>query len=400
METILLAASLRSRENYQLVVEYIDKKSYSRPFQIILGHIGTFYNRDQEADAVGVELLEEVIRNSSNNNKHVEEFLGVLSKANEADVSETNLRAVVLDAKRKELGEQLATAIVSDKDDTELLAAYVEAKEAATIDDLDTTGVEVYEGGALEGVLEAELSGEGSLHLYPQNLGERVGKVGGGDHILIFARPETGKTALCMSISGGFARQGARGIYIGNEDRMKRLILRQVSNLTGLDKHQIADNPDRAYTQARSQGLDNITFLALSPGTPQQIEKYIKNYSPQWVIVDQVRNLFIKSESRTNQLEAAATAMRNIGKKYNCVMVSVTQAGDSADGKEILQLGDVDYSNTGMQATADVMIGMGMSANLEQQGLRMLSLCKNKLEGDHAVVAVRINPTITRITSV
>jgi hypothetical protein len=82
------------------------------------------------------------------------------------------------------------------------------------------------------------------------------------------------------------------------------------------------------------------------------------------------------------------------------VVVSVTQAGDSANNKEILDMGDVDFSNTGIPAQADVMIGMGVTPALDQQGVRMLSLPKNKIGGDHSNFLVRINPFLSRVTSI
>lgn len=47
-------------------------------------------------------------------------------------------------------------------------------------------------------------------------------------------------------------------------------------------------------------------------------------------------------------LEESAKALRDIGGRYGAVSIGVTQAGDSADGKALLQQGDIDGSNTGM----------------------------------------------------
>jgi hypothetical protein len=146
-------------------------------------------------------------------------------------------------------------------------------------------------------------------------------------------------------------------------------------------------------------GLDNIMLVGLSPGTPRRIEEYIKKYRPRWIIIDQLRNIAMKSDGRVNQLEAAATFAREMAKKYNCVVISVTQAGDSASNKEVLDMGDVDFSNTGIPAQADVMIGMGVNASLDSQNIRILALPKNKIGGVHDSFAVRINPFISRITT-
>lgn len=316
-----------------------------------------------------------------------------------AELSEPNVKALVLEAKKKEVGEQVATAIVNGKDTVKLVEDYLAIINTLTLEEMEDSDAEVYDNVDLTSIIAEELDNSTGLLLYPEAIGNKIGRLRGGDHILVFARPEAGKTATCLSFSGGFARQGAAGIYFGNEDRVRRLLLRQISNLTGLTTKQIREAPEDALARAKQAGMDNVIFISLSPGTPQQVEHYVEKYKPRWCIVDQVRNLFTKSESRTNQLEAVTYAMRNIGKKHDVIMLSVTQAGDSATDKEVLEMNDVDFSNTGMQAQVDVMIGIGMSKSLEEQGLRCLSLPKNKLEGDHGSVIVRIHPFISRISS-
>jgi hypothetical protein len=96
----------------------------------------------------------------------------------------------------------------------------------------------------------------------------------------------------------------------------------------------------------------------------------------------------------------AATAMRNIGKRHSVLVISVTQAGDSADQKKVLGMGDIDFSNTGIPAQADLMLGMGVDDQLERDNARMLATPKNKIGGSHVHFLVRINPTISRIEDI
>lgn len=401
MERTLLGTMVKSRSGYDLICSYLDFKNYSRPFQIVLDYVHKFYSRDGDATSIDQALFEEQLRTTVNNPKHLEEFLQMTQAAYGVEVSEPNVKAMVLEAKRKEMGEQVATAIVNGKDTTTLLEDYLAIINTLHLDDLDsaTGGAEVYEDVDVKALLMDELDTKTGLNLYPKSIGDKIGPLRGGDHILLYARPECGKTASCLSFSGGFARQGARGLYFGNEDRLKRLMLRQISNLSGLTKQEIERDIDRALELAREAGYDNILFIEITPGTPELVEHFVDKYKPSWVIVDQVRNLFVKNASKVEQLEIAAKAMRDTAKRHNCVMISVTQAGESGNNKEVLEMGDIDYSNTGMQATADVMLGLGMSKNLEEQGLRCYSLPKNKLSGDHGSVIVRINPFISRVSS-
>lgn len=166
---------------------------------------------------------------------------------------------------------------------------------------------------------------------------------------------------------------------------------------TGMDEEQIKAAPDRAQQLLDKRGWKFVRFIPIHPGTPKQIDAYIERYGADCAIVDQIRNLYVGAETRVNQLEMAATAMRNIGKRRNCLMVSVTQAGDSADNKLSLEMGDIDFSNTGIPATADLMVGVGVNKEYDSNGMRMVSTPKNKIGGVHGSFPVKISANISRI---
>jgi hypothetical protein len=89
--------------------------------------------------------------------------------------------------------------------------------------------------------------------------------------------------------------------------------------------------------------------------------------------------------------------MRNIGKKHGVLVVSITQAGDSATDKCILDQGDVDGSNTGIPSQMDVMIGVGLNEEYERSSMRHLSLSKNKLGGCRWDRAFKIDRGTSRV---
>lgn len=402
MELQILSAVFNSRESYYLIASYINPRRYSREFQLIFNFIGDYYNRDTAALAVNRELFGNLISTSVTNEKHVDRFLGIVDESLATDTSDLNVRQVILQAKQKELGQELAVAIANGKENIEALVdEYREILRYTSLDELLERGVEVYTHEDMERLLDEANDPSGRLVVYPLALNERLdGGVSGSDHIILYARPEMGKTAMVLTMAGGFARQGARGIVFNNEERISRLYIRQISNLTGLTKAEILADPRRARRIAEEQGFENIKFISLSPGTLRQVEEFVEKEEPRWVIIDQIRNLAIKSESRTNQLETAATGIRNILKKYDISGISVTQAGDSAEGKAVLDMGDVDYSNTGIPAQADVMVGIGGTPEQVNEGIRILSLPKNKLGGDHSSFPVRVNPFISKYASI
>lgn len=367
---------------------------------MLVGIIKGYYNRDAEALAIDDTVFLELLKVELDNEKHYDRMVPIVEEALLLDTSESNVKEVVLQAKVREKAKELAIAIADGRDHDELLTEYTELKRFSNIDELLERGVEVYEGGDVSDLLDQMIHREGVLAVYPLALNERLdGGLQGSDHMVIFARPEAGKTACELTIANGFARQGAVGIVFNNEERIERLRKRGLSCATGMTFTEMRDNPQAVKDIAEQVGFHNIIFISLSPGTPQQIEAFVERYKPKWFIVDQIRNLAVKSESRTNQLEAAATAVRNIGKKYNAITISITQAGDSAEGKAILEMGDIDYSNTGIPGACDVLLGIGMTEEQKRENIRVMSLSKNKIGGVHDSFPVRFNPHLSKYIS-
>jgi archaellum biogenesis ATPase FlaH len=401
METTLLAASLRSRESFDLISGHIDLRKYSRAFQIVFDQVSSYYGRDTTATKVDGNTLKGLLEDTTRNDKHLLEFSTLVDSAVSLDISEVNVRQVVLGARKTELGLSLAQAIVEDRDHEGLLEEYQTVCRLTELEDLTEEGVEVVDSTNFLSILTGEADDSTKMAVYPMAISNHIdGGVRGGHHVVVYGMSEAGKTALMLTIAAGFARQGLMGVYFGNEDRPQDMLVRLISCLTGMTKHEILANPEAALQQATDQGLANVQFLSVAPGTPRQIEDYADRYNAKWIVVDQLRNVAMKSESRVLQLEAAATAMRNLAKKMGIAVFSVTQAGESARNKEVLDQGDVDFSNVGIPSQADVMIGIGVTPALENQGLRMISLPKNKLSGDHASFPVRLSPSISRYTSV
>lgn len=175
--------------------------------------------------------------------------------------------------------------------------------------------------------------------------------------------------------------------------------MRTIARLSKMSKTEILEKPDEAERRAFERGYGNLVVAGLSPGNFFEIRKLVEKFDPKVVILDQLRNIDVASESRVQGLEKAATEARNLAKRYGLVVVSVTQAGESAEGKAILDRSDIDFSKTGIPATADLMVGIGADSAMEQHGLRTISLPKNKLSGNHDFFTVSINPIYGTVES-
>lgn len=403
LEKQLVGVSMRSRQDYNLVRNYIDinGKQYSKPFQILMGMIGDYYSRDGTVQFVLPDVLGAQVEESVRNQKHIELFGTFLAEAAAAS-HDANVRAVILLAKQQEVGDRLAVAITTNSAEVpDLMREYKELMDVTSLDALVDSGMEVYTNIDLESLMQHEFDPSLLIPLYPQSLNDRLdGGAKPGHHVTIFGRPESMKSGTAINMACGGARNNKKVDYYINEDRPEDIIIRIVSNLTGLTKRQIHERPNDARRIAYDNGFGNISVISISPGTLNQIEACIDKHEPKMIVVDQLRNLKVRADNRVNQLEYAATGIRNLAKAANVLAISVTQAGDSADNKAVLEMGDVDFSNTGIPAQADLMIGVGVTHELAAEGLRVFSMPKNKISGDHGNFPVRVIPQLSRVVSV
>lgn len=367
-----------------------------------MGKVDEYYRRDVDSTWVDHDILLAQLSETIRNEKHIDRFRSLVADALASSSSSPNVRAIILLAKQQECGDRLSQALVmgSDKVD-ELVEELRHLRSLTSLDDLLDKGLEVYSDIDVEALVTRVSDQSNIIKVYPRSLYERLdGGASRQHHLVYFGPVEVGKTAAVITASCGFAREGHKVVYFINEDPADSIIMRHISNLSGMTKHEIYGNPKRARDLAHDNGFGNIVVISCSPGNMKQIEHHVEKEQPVVIIGDQLRNFEVKADTRVNQLEAAATGIRNITKKHGVLGLSVTQAGDSAKDKLALATGDVDFSNVGIPAQADVMVGIGMNAMHEAENLRQFSLPKNKLSGIHEDWPVRINPQLSRITSV
>ena len=399
-ERNLLSAVMADRTAYETIADHLKEGDLSEQGSIIITHVGEYYDRDEAAQSVDAELLAGNVGRSLSNAKHREMFDKLIATVGGVECSPANIIHDFIEVKREAAGARLATALAAGKsagDVRPLLDEYSKWESSTALDESEKT--EVYKGESVLDLVGNTYS-DGLIEVWPKTLNDRLdGGLLRGHHMLIFARPEMGKTMMLVNMIAGFLQQELTVLYIGNEDPISDIVMRTVSRLTGMTKYEILDDPDTADQVARTKHYDNLILAGLAPGTPRQIQSLITEYKPDVVMIDQLRNLNVNEEHFVQKLEKAATAARNLGKANNVLMVSVTQAGDSATGKGPLDMGDVDSSNTGIPAQVDVMVGVGATHDDEASNRRVLSLPKNKRSGNHEFFPVAIDPQLSKIRS-
>lgn len=350
-----------------------------------MGYIRDYYSRDISCSSVDVDIILGKLKRKLVNPKHFIALETILK--NLPDSSPANIAKEILEVKRHSQGLKLAAALSGggDRDRVQaLLEQYNKLHIATGLQEGEEDAGEEVSGLDLSVLVEKHFDRKTLLQIYPLALNERLdGGAKPGHHILIFAPTEMGKTLFAINMVGGFLHHGYRTLYIGNEDPIADIQMRLASRLTGLSKHEIEADPKAAMAALVGKGVDNFHIVELAPGTFPRITHLVGKYSPKVVVLDQLRNIDVKSDNRTQALEKAATEARNLAKRAGVLVVSITQAGDSASGRRVLTRGDVDGSNVGIPGQCDVMVGIGATEEEERNGHRTISLPKNKLGGRH-----------------
>lgn len=392
----IVSAIVGERKIWESVKEHLDPNEFSGTVNHIIKLVGEYYAADPKAAHVDVEILAERYKRQEQSEKLAHLVIDVLQGL--PDVSGINISKEILDRKRHNSGLKLASALskgLSGQDLEPLLRHYVQLADGGEGEPDDE---EIPQEFLVEDLVKKSFDRDSLIKLSPLSLTERLdGGVRPGHHILVFAPTEMGKTLVVINMVAGFTRQNLRTLYIGNEDPVADLQMRYITNIVGRPKSDILAYPSKAQTILDKRNYRNVIFAPLAPGTFSKIRQLVGKFKPDVVVLDQLRNLDVSSENRTQALEKAATEARNLAKSMGLLVVSVTQAADSASGKRVLNRGDVDSSNIGIPGQMDLMIGIGADEEMEKYGMRMLSFPKNKISGSHEPLEIQIDPQTSRV---
>jgi archaellum biogenesis ATPase FlaH len=394
----ILAALVADRANYDKVFEHLDDKDFGPEAKLILSEINEYYEVDKAANSVDTEILKARLERRLPNPKHAKTCFGIVDSL--PDVSGANVVREVLDIKAQSLGLELASGIAQGKPKVELCQLGEKWLAAFGKSELEETNEEI-ENLSIADIVSRRLNDDQLIQIAPKSLNDRLdGGVRPGHHVLVFAPTEMGKTLFVINMVAHFLRQGLRTLYVGNEDPAEDIILRLASRISGRDKFQIKDSPQETQESLDKNGYSNFVFADLSPGTFPRIERLVKKHSPRVLILDQLSNINVntsKSESKTGSLEEAAKQARRLAKYCGILVISVTQAADSATGRVVLGRGDVHNSNVGIPGQVDLMLGIGADDSMESRGLREITLVKNKISGNHDHFTVKFNTILSRV---
>ena len=232
-------------------------------------------------------------------------------------------------------------------------------------------------------------------------LRERVNGVGEGNLLVVFARPESGKTAFWVNLLAGeegFLTQGAKVCALINEEPAIRTQMRLINAYTGMTFEEIQEDIPTAK-EKWSQVSTNIKILDTVDWTLDKVDSFVAKEQPDIVVIEQLDKVHMPGNfARTDEkLRAIYTGAREIAKRRNCCIIAISQASADASGKLDITFDMMENSKTGKAAEADVIIGVGFRNKLDtDQDLRSLAISKNKITGWHGMIACKIIPQLSR----
>jgi len=238
----------------------------------------------------------------------------------------------------------------------------------------------------------------------PSQLNDCVKGVGKGHFTIIFARPESGKTAFWINMvagPNGFAYQEkVNNIAVFcNEEKPTRNVFRLIQSCSDMTRRHIDEEPTLANEEWKKI-RDKIHVYDCKDFTVESIDSYCEEYKPDIVVIDQLDKVELSGSfnSGHEKLREIYKLTRDISSRRDVCMFGICQASSDAHDKNHISFDTMEGSKTGKAAEADLIIGIGKKDDWEgeEDFTRTLCISKNKLTGWHGIIPCKIVPSTSR----
>ena len=241
-------------------------------------------------------------------------------------------------------------------------------------------------------------------------LNEAVGPLRKGNFVVVFARPETGKTTFMAQFATNAVAQVDRPIlWFNNEQAGGEVKLRFYQAMFGVTTKELMSDRAKFHSLYKEKTKDLLFLYDSDILYRETIESLCREYDPSLVIIDQLDKIEggPKEDRRDLVLGNTYVWARSLAKRY-CPVVGVSQASDSGENVKYLTYSHLADSRTAKPAEADLILGIGLSRDDDFQLYRYLNISKNKLLGDentkaelrHGKFQVILEPEIARYREV
>lgn len=235
-------------------------------------------------------------------------------------------------------------------------------------------------------------------------LKDMIGGVGPGVFGLAAGRPNTCKSLFCIHNTfapNGWLDQGAKVVYLGNEEAIHRTKHRAICSWAGMEYKYSKEHTQEFIAKAKEFDetfKGKIIFLHKTGMMYAEVESLLKQHSPDILIIDQLDKLHVRGDAPAHEkMRIVYTTMREFTVNYNCCIIGVCQASEAAAGKKYFGFDALEHSKTGKAAELDLCICIGKEDLESDNNVRFFKLAKNKLTGNENTGSFMIDKEKSRL---
>jgi len=266
-------------------------------------------------------------------------------------------------------------------DEVKTYVANLDISEDAVTDEIPTDLDELY----------ADKASVNPFTFPLKELQAKVTGIGRGHNVAVFARTEMGKSTFTTHLAGHWIKEGHKVVYFCNEEPGRMIMERIIQGVFNLTKEEFYAKKDTLTFKKKWKRISkNLTVRHNTDLDISDVNSYCASYRPDICILDQTDNIAYHGDKskNTERIGLLWQECRNIASRHQLAMVNVTQASAEAEGHSFLTDTMGADSKTDKPAALDLYMGIGI---LNEQGGRCISLCKNKIGGNHKPIYCRLD---------
>ncbi len=404
---LYILRTLLTKEKYDKLKSEIDASIFQNGAREIYKTIGYIYRDNPNITQVNFSDLKLAYFNTYYPNtsfasqKNIHELIDSIERQEEPsdDVVATALKSMY----RIKKADELARICLDISNNPSSSSLKQVEKFMANVDEEQTQQESEAVTKDVDEIVEA-LQEQGEFKFNLNSLQRATNGIGRGNFMIVFARPDVGKTAFWVSLvasPNGFAWQEKKVSIFANEEPAIRTQMRLLNASSGLQRGNILNGSRDLAKQKWSTISPYIENFDCVGKTMDDLDEYCSTNDVDILIIDQLDKINVtgKYNATHEKLREVYTQSRELAKRHNILVIGMSQASAEAQGRSRVTFSTMENSKTGKAAEADIILGIGKEDEVEnylEDCVRFVTLSKNKLTGDHAEFEVILRPTISR----
>ena len=381
IEHILIKAFISDRglwERYhsEISLEYI-KDVYPEVYKVFLC-IDDVYKDPNKRQISVEELRQFYIFNFPREGEYCDGLFDYIARATVEESTGEILRRVGSRAVAKKIADHAMQVVTGHSQFDSLVELGTKAFGRAELPGGESQFVDT----RLSAILDSVRSTTG-LRWRLNTLNRMAGSIRKGDLVIVFARPETGKTTfLADQVSYALTQTDKPVLWFNNEEQGAKVALRVIQSYFSVKIKDLEEHRDEFERRFQEEVGNRFKLVDNAILTKREVEAVCRDVEPGLIVVDQLDKLRGFADDRNDLvLKAIYGWARELAKQF-APLIGVCQAGATAENKKWLDMSDMDNSKTGKAGEADLILGIGKVDEPGYENVRYLKLCKNKLPGD------------------